>query len=436
MMRIFLYCFLIIQTAPILAVEDLEKSKEEQPIRADLLPSPQSPLKIKQNIDNQEYSPAQSTHEVHISQPAQNPPPAKLQEEAPHPSFCKSSRQKAIIEAVSKHLGMNCENITPEDLKRVSTLSLENKNLIHISMDDFAGLHNVTILSLFNNHINNLNHYVFTHLKKLNYLNLSHNLLKSLPNEIFKNQKDINHLDLSNNLLTIIPSKLLQGLKQLHYLNISNNYLEDIEKGAFDSITNLSTLRAAHNKINSLNHNMTARLNNLTLLDFSFNQIQHIARDDLQGLYRLVKLNLSHNHIHTIEQTAFIQLFNLVDLNLSHNQVPDINWKEIENLGHLNKFNYSHNPLNEVIINPLRDFYQIGTDQEIYDCLVMNCWNNYAYITINRQKYKFLNCRGRAEDSKCAEQANKWQTLLDEGHSLKLTLINNGQQIKSFADLQ
>ena len=81
------------------------------------------------------------------------------------------------------------------------------------------------------------------------------------------------------------------------------------------------------------------------------------------------------------------------------NNIP---WHLVDEWTSLDSFNYSGNHLNTIEIHPTRDAYDTGIDKEWYDCWLVSCGNAYAYISVNKERYKFMRCRGDQPHSQCA----------------------------------
>ena len=157
-------------------------------------------------------------------------------------------------------------------------------------------------------------------------------------------------------------------------------------------------------------------LRSLIDLDLSHNQLAELY---LNSFEHLIRLNLSYNQLSSV---MWSDLNKLVEMDLSHNQLNSIPWDLVSEWPALETFNYSGNVLNIIEVNPERDVYDTGTDQEWYDCWLRSCSNSYAYISVNKERYKFMRCRGHQTYSKCARRARQWKGDLSAGHTLILHL--------------
>ena len=396
----------------------------------DPLPAPE----IRMNIDNNEYEKPSSQFEVHIEEkpakaPAEHPAPAPLSVD-----FCSSTRQNLIKSAVSQHLNMPCQDITKEDLKRVRSLVIENTNITSLKPEDLEGLEQIVFISFENNRLKTIHPRTFENLTQLTHLNLSYNLLEniSISEKAFNSLMRLNTLNLSKNLLKSLPASWFSNLSRLNHLDLSYNLLEEIPQKSFDSLKDLITLNLAHNKIKNFPPGVLNNNSELIDLDLSFNQIQNIDAKNFNSLVQLVRLNLSHNNLTSMNGGAFRFLQNLRFLDFSNNNLTDIDWPALEALPQLETLNYSRNPLNLVIIDPARDSYTSGWNKQWYECWAIDCWNTYAFLEVNNQKYKWMECQGEGgSDSHCAAVASVWLKNLNEGYSLILKLKQNTEHIKS-----
>lgn len=366
-----------------------------------------------------------------------SPPPQEIQYD-----FCNSPRQTIIKTSILQLLNQPCEAVTLEDLKRITSLPLDNLNIDHLSRSDFYGLTNVTMISLYNNRLKEIPPGAFDHLPSLTYLDLSHNQIDQINTQALNSINRLSYLDLSHNLLRELPN--LDNFHQLAHLDLSHNLLRGISENIFNSEPNpgvrvepsatwgnLITLDLSYNEIKDVASNALNSLHNLVNLDLSHNQIARLSHEVFANLPHLVNLNLAYNQITELGSGIFSQLYSLVMLNVSHNELNSLEWSALEGLNSLEVLKYSSNPLEQIIINPQRDLYKTGIDREWYDCLFTSCWNNYAYIAINKTKYKYMKCRGNDSDSRCHHLAEAWKQDLDEGYFLAVELKHNGQQIES-----
>ena len=381
--------------------------------------------------------------EVYVRPVAKIPPMEPIKspplQEIPVYDFCNSPRQAVIKNSILLLLNKPCEAVSLEDLKRIIDLPLGNLNITHLSSSDFFGLTNVVTLRLPHNQLKEIPPGVFNHLPSLAYLDLSHNQIEQINTSNSMNQ--LRHLNLSHNVLRELS--YLDHFNQLAHLNLSHNLLRGIDGNIFNfqpksgvktqhpEWRNLITLNLSYNQIREVASNALNSLYNLVNLNISHNQISYLSSEVFARLSRLINLNLSYNQLAELGLGIFSQLSNLVTLDVSNNELNSLEWQVLEGLDSLQTLKYSNNPLEQIIINPHRDSYKTGADREWYDCLLTSCWNNYAYISINKSRYKYMKCRGNDSDSRCYRLAETWKQDLDAGYFLIVQLTHNGQQIES-----
>ncbi len=331
-------------------------------------------------------------------------------------SFCDSAMQEPIKRAVMKQLHEPCDEVTLEDLARIQGLSLIRVQLEHIGPDDFLGLDNLTHLDFYDNRLQSIHPDSFKNLKQLNHLGVSHNMISKISKNLLESLKNLNYLDLSHNFLTELSEGFLIHVSRLKYLNLSHNSLRKINDNTFINLVHLKHLDLSYNQLTRVESGALTFLIGLMDLDISHNQLKQLT---LSSLDHLIKLNLSYNQLSSLEWFSFEKL---IEWDLSHNQLTYIQWDLVERLPDLKTFNYSGNALNMIEINPERDLYDTGVDQEWYDCWLTTCANTYAYISVNQERYKFMQCRGNKPNSRCIQLSQEWQDDLDAGHTLILRL--------------
>ena len=355
--------------------------------------------------------------------------------------FCNSPRQAVIKNSILLLLNKPCEAVSLEDLKRIIDLPLSNLNITHLSSSDFFGLTNVTTLRLSNNRLTVISLDMFQYLPNLTYLDLSYNQIEEIVawTLVSNSMNQLRHLNLSHNVLRELS--YLDHFNQLAHLNLSHNLLRNIDENIFNlelkqnepsaAWGNLITLNLSYNQIREVASNALNSLYNLVNLNISHNQISSLSSEVFAHLSRLINLNLSYNQLAELGLGVFNSLYVLTTLDVSHNELHSLEWLVLEGLNSLQTLKYANNPLEQIIINPQRDSYRTGADREWYDCLLTSCWNNYAYISINKSKYKYMKCRGNDSNSRCYRLAETWKQNLDTGYFLVVELTHNGEQIES-----
>jgi Leucine-rich repeat (LRR) protein len=188
------------------------------------------------------------------------------------------------------------ELFTPENVKRIKTLHLNN-NRISVIPDAIAALTNLQKLYLYNNRIS-----------------VIPDAIAALTN--------LQVLNLNNNQFSVIPDTLgaLAALTNLQILNLSYNQISVIPD-AIAALTSLQRLYLYNNRI-SVIPDAIAALTSLQILDFYNNRISVIP-DALGQLTNLQTLNLSNNRISVIP-VSLSRLRNLVYFLFSGNPIDYI----------------------------------------------------------------------------------------------------------------
>lgn len=339
-------------------------------------------------------------------------------------SFCDSPMQEPIKLVVMEQLYKSCAEVTLEDLSRIRGLSIVNAHLKEIGPEDFSGLDNLSHLSFYHNGLQYIHPDSFKSLKKLDHLNISHNMLRELDVNLLSSSKDLSYLNLSDNLLEELPEEFLMYNSHLKYLDLSNNLLKSIGENLLFYLAQLSYLNLSYNQLKEMPPGFFLSLPTLVELNISHN---HLKRVVLGSLNSLIRLNLSYNLLFEI---TGLRINSLIELDVSYNELRNIPWNLLDQLTNLTTFNYEGNSLGVVEINPKRDLYSTGVDEERYDCWWFGvCKNAYAYVEVNKERYKFMRCRGDKPNSKCSQLAQQWRRDLDLGYTLILQM--DDQFIKS-----
>ncbi|MGO4889617.1 leucine-rich repeat domain-containing protein [Anaerobacillus sp. MEB173] len=265
---------------------------------------------------------------------------------------------KNLEQAIKDQLGITDRKITVNDMKFLSTLSANNKEISDLSGIEHAT--NLNSLFLVNNHISDLS--PLSNLVNLFEINLAHNKISDLrPLERMTN---LSTLYLMNNLITDITP--ISAIPKLTYLELAENQISDITP--IGKMTNLYHLGLAHNQISDLSplenvKNLTqliipnnkieditplTQLTNLRYLALGNNKVNNLA--PLSNLNELDSLLLENNSINTISDLA--GLTRLTQLNISNNRIKDITAiGQLENLVWLDASNNLIDNIDPLLVN-------------------------------------------------------------------------------------
>lgn len=188
--------------------------------------------------------------------------------------------------AISKKLDVPVGEITPENMKSLTKLNLDNEEINDLTGIEYAT--NLTEVNLALNEVSDL-----SPLEKL---------------------YNLESLDLSyNNIDDLTP---LSALLKLSELNLEKNEISSLD--GLNDLENLNSLNLSHNKISDLSP--LSELNSLTNLDLFANEITDLS--PIKGLTNLQSLSLIRNEITNL--TYLSNLDNLLYLNLDENKVSDL----------------------------------------------------------------------------------------------------------------
>uniref|UniRef100_A0A8C5A0Z6 Toll like receptor 8 n=2 Tax=Gadus morhua TaxID=8049 RepID=A0A8C5A0Z6_GADMO len=219
------------------------------------------------------------------------------------------------------YLGYNRLTRVPGILPHsLTTIWLNNNNILVINNMSFSGIRNVTHLFLQRNGCSsnkcsnpvNISDDSFPVLTKLKVLDLSSNRLRRVPKGL---PTTLTKLALSNNQIHYISEEDFKELHHLKALTIHGNCPRcgnapfpcvacpnislGIHPKVFIDLTELQTLDLAGNSLTQLNDFWFENLQNLTKLSLSFNLLQNAIQGELKcfsSLSKLEHLDLSFNY--------------------------------------------------------------------------------------------------------------------------------------------
>ncbi len=224
--------------------------------------------------------------------------------------------------------GVTCADVTPDQLGRISVLSLGSERIETLQSDDFAGLTSLEQLDLYDNDLTTLPPNIFAGLTNLRQLNLWHNDLTTLSPDVFADLTNLRVLDLDDNDFADIPPDVFAGLTNLENLWLNDTRLTTLPSSIFAGLTNLETLVVSGNEFTTLPPDVFANLTSLEYLSLRNNFLTAIPPDIFAGLTNLQTLLLHDNHLTVLPSDIFTGLTNLRSLYLHENDLtalpPDV----------------------------------------------------------------------------------------------------------------
>ena len=224
--------------------------------------------------------------------------------------------------------GVTCADVTPDQLGRISVLSLGSERIETLQSDDFAGLTSLEQLDLYDNDLTTLPPNIFAGLTNLRQLNLWHNDLTTLSSDVFADLTNLRVLDLDDNDFADIPPDVFAGLTNLENLWLNDTRLTTLPSGIFAGLTNLETLVVSGNEFTTLPPDVFANLTSLEYLSLRNNFLTAIPPNIFAGLTNLQTLLLHDNHLTVLPSDIFTGLTNLRSLYLHENDLtalpPDV----------------------------------------------------------------------------------------------------------------
>ena len=151
----------------------------------------------------------------------------------------KKDKIKFFLNEKEEENNSYCELNCQEELPKIKTLIINNKNIIQINLKVYTYLINLQSLDLSHNNISTISKKTIG-LQNLKILNLSDNFISYIP-PFLKELKYLSELNLSKNSIELIPTSI-QFFPSLKILNISQNLIEKLpmELGLINKLENLS----------------------------------------------------------------------------------------------------------------------------------------------------------------------------------------------------
>ena len=217
--------------------------------------------------------------------------------------------------------GVTCADVTPDQLGRISVLSLGSERIETLQSGDFAGLTSLEQLDLYDNELTALPPDIFAGLTNLRQLNLWHNDLTTLSPNVFADLTNLRVLDLDDNDFADIPPNVFAGLTNLETMWLNDTRLTTLPPGLFAGLTNLEYLVLSGNEFTTLPTEVFANLTSLETLSLRNNFLTTLPPSIFTGLTNLQTLLLHDNHLTALSPGIFTGLTNLGSLYLHENDL-------------------------------------------------------------------------------------------------------------------
>lgn len=198
---------------------------------------------------------------------------------------------------------------------------IENRNLVSIEKNAFAGLPILDHLYITDNALECLPEDPFSELIKLKYVFLSGNKLQTINLTIFASLPNLKSITLSDNRITEVSGHLGSYNDELHLIYLHNNRLTTIESKTFANLRGLDEVRLDRNMITTIDHDAFSNSSINFYLRMNNNKITSIHRDLFKDLTNLKILYLNDNHLMTIHKDTFEKQNRLANLFLHNNKL-------------------------------------------------------------------------------------------------------------------
>ena len=303
-------------------------------------------------------------------------------------------RTKQVKKAIERLLKKSCEDITKDDLLKITSLDLSKKRIKSLKSGDFSGLVNLKELNLGYNYINKLPPELFYDLKELTKLNLycvsygcyaNKESLHSLDKDQFKYNTKLTELDIGGNRLTSLDKDLFTHNTNLTDLGLGDNGLKSLDKDQFKYNTKLTELDIGKNRLTSLDKDQFKTNIELTELSLGRNRLGSLDKDQFRYNTKLTELDIGGNALginSSLDKDQFRYNTKLTKLNLRANYLKNLDKDQFKHNTKLTELNISSN-------NDLRslDKDQFKTNTELTN-LNLNGTGGYYGLSLHKDFFK------------------------------------------------
>ncbi|MFZ4715718.1 MAG: leucine-rich repeat domain-containing protein [Bacteriovoracaceae bacterium] len=228
-------------------------------------------------------------------------------------------RTPQVVAEIERQVGKKCQNITSDDLLKITYIDLGSEGIYNLTANSFEGLKSLQNLYIYNNQLTSLPENLFKGLSSLQELNLYKNQLTSLPENIFQDLSSLTILKLKGNHLISLPQYLFQGLSSLVFIYLDNNRLTSLPDNLFQGLRSLESLHINNNQLTSLHENIFQGLISLKELVLEYNQLTSLPDYIFQGLSSLEFLWLNYNQLTSLPENIFQGLSSINEIYIKGN---------------------------------------------------------------------------------------------------------------------
>ena len=261
-------------------------------------------------------------------------------------------RTSAVLNAIKAAAELTgaarCEDVSNDDLARITTLNLQSQSIGSLKEGDFEGLSGLQSLHLDQNQLTGLPGGLFGDLSKLQELRMENNELTELPERLLAGLTNLKQLNLRNNQLTDLPERLFAGLSHLEELRLSNNRLTRISPRVFSGLSGLQLLNLDRNGLTDLPVGVFGDLSSLNELNLRHNHLTELSAGLFSGLSSLEHLWLGGNRLTNLAVGQFAGLSSLKSLSLAGNRLTNLAVGQFAGLSALEYLGFDSNFLAEL----------------------------------------------------------------------------------------
>lgn len=201
---------------------------------------------------------------------------------------------------------VRCNRVGADELQRISSLHIIEKNITALKPGDFDGLHHLKTLDLEGNQIKALDPQALSALDNLENLFVARNPIKTLQKELHALPR-LRRIDLSGCQLSVVAPGAFDGNPLLESVFLSDNALTRLPEGLFREHPFVRILDLSGNWLFELPHDFVSDKVRLRSLDLSRNLINHTGLSTVTKLPPPEVVNISDNPFETSDEPLSLQ---------------------------------------------------------------------------------------------------------------------------------
>jgi hypothetical protein len=332
----------------------------------------------------------------------------------------------------------NCSNSSltsvPANVTNNTTVIDISFNIIStLSNQDFVNLKHLTTIFLNNNDILQLQPYVFYKNKNLLHLYLNNNKITEINVSVFQSLKKLRYLYLQNNRIRFIQPQLFEYNPDLLMLDISGNHINNLEPNTFQNNRVLSWVNVKGNPLSLPLKWDTLNNTFLNVLDIEFCDTPKPSLSAFQKIPVLKMIEPKHKAVVSLDEfTSFQDV-----LGLDVNEIMYLKLKLFRGL-----YSLSYGLIYNMTIGDDLNVITLTGDKILCYCKYLDLWfwcNEQSLTScpniISLEKYTFLECNNRnnninfplndSNESKTSDKNTRNKLFWSVHHTVSWKTIRN-----------